>query len=266
MRILVPIKQVAVLEREVVLDGVGSIPPGALRWRTNEWDLCSLQAAMRLRESAGDGEVVIISVGGPPAQEALVAGLARGADRAMRVWDPALADANGLPDSDPLLLAAVLAAVAARERPDVILCGVQSADAANAATGVALAGLLDLAHVAVVAGIERDDERLIVRRELDGGRVEVLRVGMPALLTVQSGIEEACSPTLRELKRARAQPIEELALSQLGLDAEDAGARRGSRTVRLLERERTRAATMIEGPSAAVARRIAALVAEAMGA
>jgi electron transfer flavoprotein beta subunit len=200
--------------------------------------------------------VVAVTVGDEPAEEALRAALGKGADRAVRVWDPVLERA------DPLALAAVLAALAAREEPQLILTGVQSSDAANAATGVALAGLLDWPHVAVVRGIEANGEVLIVERELEGGAAEVLRVRLPALLTIQTGINEPRYATLRAIKQARQQPLDVLALSDLGLDEGRVAEAAGSRTVALSVPERGDGATLLEGSPDAIAGRIAEIIRE----
>ena len=105
------------------------------------------------------------------AEEGLLSCLAKGADRGVRIWD------EGSVGADPLAIARVLAAAVERESPDLVLCGVQSSDAVNGATGIALAGLLDLPHVAVVKPIELDGSAApAVERELEGGLVELLRI------------------------------------------------------------------------------------------
>jgi electron transfer flavoprotein beta subunit len=256
VKILVAVKQVARLEDDFELNGSAAIDPAALDWQLNEWDTFSLEAALQLLENGAGGEVVAVTVGDERSEDGLLACLAKGADRAVRVWEEALAGA------DPLAVASVLAAVAAREQPDLILCGVQSSDAAAAATGVAVAGLLDLTRVAVVNAIERDGERLRVQRELDGGDVEVLSLSMPALLTVQTGINEPRYATLRAIKQARAKPLEVLALCDLALDAAGVHAAAGSRTVRFAAPERGRGAQMLDGSASAIAARIAELVAQ----
>ncbi len=261
MKVLVAVKQVARLGEDFVLDATGTVPAGALDWRRNEWDAFSLEAALAL----GDGEqddLIVVTVGAEQAEESLRAGLAIGADRAVRVWDDALA--IGLAGGDALAVARVLAALAESERPDLILCGAQSSDAANAATGVALAGLLDLPHVAVVSAIERDGERLTVERELEGGASEILRLELPALLTVQTGANRPRRANLRAIKQARAQPISLLSLSDLALDAATVLASAGSRTVRLRERERSASASAIEGAPAEIAARITTIVERAL--
>lgn len=258
MKVLVAVKYVARLEGEPEFDGPAAVAADALEWELNEWDAFSLEAALQLVESGEGGEVVVATVGDEGAEEALLACLAKGADRAVRVWDPALEGA------DALAVAAVLAALAKKEQPDLILGGVQSSDAANAATAVALAGLLDLPRVAVVKAIERDGERLTVQRELDGGAVEVLRLTMPALLTIQTGINEPRYASLRAIKQARSKPLETLGLAELGVDAEQVEAANGSRIVSLAAPERGEGAAMLDGSPSAIAERIAEIVREEM--
>jgi electron transfer flavoprotein beta subunit len=264
MKVLVPVKQVASLDEDFTLDGApdgpAAVPAEALHWKLNEWDGFSLEAALELAEGAQGSEVVVATVGDERAEEGLLACLAMGADRAIRLWDEAFTGA------DALAVANVLAALAAAETPDLILCGVQSADAASAATGVALAGLLDLPRVAVVNAIERDGDRLTVQRELEGGAIEVLRVTLPAVLTVQSGINQPRKPTLRAIKQARGKPPMVLAPADIGLDtpgAPGALAGAGSRTVRLREPARG-GATMLEGAPEEIAARVSELVGEAL--
>jgi electron transfer flavoprotein beta subunit len=257
VKVLVAVKQVAILAEEFELDGADTVPPGALRRRLNELDAHSLEAALTLNEDES-GEVVAATVGDEQAEDALRSCLAMGADRALRIWGEELARA------DALTVAAALATLARVEQPDLILCGAQSSDAADAATGVALAGLLDLPRVAVVTAIERDGDRLVVQRELDGGALEVLRVGTPAVLTVQTGINDPRHATLRAIKQARSKPVTVLAPSELALDAADLEAATGSRRVRLLAPADGASATLLHGAPEQIAAQIAEIVREAV--
>jgi electron transfer flavoprotein beta subunit len=257
VKILVAVKQVALLADEFELDGADTVPPDALRRRLNELDAHAVEAALTLNEGE-PGEVVAATVGDQHAEDALRSCLAMGADRALRVWGEELAGA------DTLAVAAALAALARVEQPDLILCGAQSSDSADAATGVALAGLLDLPRVAVVTAIERDGDRLVVQRELDGGALEVLRLGTPAVLTVQMGINEPRHATLRAIKQARSKPVTVLAPSELALDAADLEAAAGSRTVRLLESAEGTGATLLRGAPERIAAQIVEIVREAV--
>jgi electron transfer flavoprotein beta subunit len=260
VKIVVAVKAVAALDDEFELvDGGAGVDPDYLEWDLNEWDAFSVEAALELRDAAGEGEVVAITVGDDDAQDALLSCLAKGADRGVRVWD------EGLAGADAIAIARVLAAAVERESADLVLCGVQSSDAVNGATGIALAGFLDLTHVAVVKRIERDGDALTVERELEGGLVELVRVRTPALLTIQTGINQPRYATLRAIKQAKEKPLAVVDLDELGLSAADVAASAGSRRVALTTPDRTAGARMLEGSVADVAGQIAQLVKERTG-
>jgi len=216
-------------------------------WEINDWDRFALEAALELRDAHG-GEVVAITVADQGADDLLLDCLATGADRAVRLDDGAL-------EPEPLSIARALAPAVAREEPDLVLCGAQSSDAANGATGAALAGLLDLARVAVVRGLRYDDiaRAFEVDRELEGGLVERISVATPALLSVQTGINRPRRPNLRAIKRAGDKPREVVEVA-------DPGAPAGSRVRRERPPERGAGAEMLEGDAAEIARRIAEII------
>jgi electron transfer flavoprotein beta subunit len=261
VKIVVPVKQVAALDDEFeLLDDGSGVDPDFVERDLNEWDAFSLEAALQLSEAANEGEVVAVSVGDDEATEGLLTCLAKGADRGVRIWDDALHDA------DVLAVARVLAAAVERESPDLVLCGVQSSDAVNGATGVALAAHLGLPHVAVVSGLQFDASSgtATVDRELEGGLVEVLKVKLPALLTIQTGINEPRYANLRAIKQARDKPMDELGLDDLGLDAQAVAAAAGARRRRLRPPEAGGGAEIIDGSPAEAAARIADIVKERM--
>ncbi|MGO9819757.1 MAG: electron transfer flavoprotein subunit beta/FixA family protein [Solirubrobacteraceae bacterium] len=261
MKIVVPIKQVAALDDEFeLLDDGSGVDPEFLEFDLNEWDAFSLEAALQLREGSGDGEVVVVTVGDEEAEEALLGCLARGADRALRIWD------DSLEGADPLAVARVLAGAVAREAPDLVMCGVQSSDAVNGATGVAVAGYLEMPHVAVVKQLDYDaaDSTVTVKRELEGGLAEVLRVHLPALLTIQTGINEPRYANLRAIKQAREKPLEVSTPQQLGVEPAAVAAAAGSRRRELKHPERGEGAEMIDGSPSEVAARIVEIVRDRM--
>jgi electron transfer flavoprotein beta subunit len=263
VKIVVPVKQVAELDDDFeLLDDGSGVDPDFVEFELNEWDAFSLEAALQLREHAGgdDHEVVVVTVGDEESEEALLGCLARGADRALRLWSEECRDA------DSLAVARVLAAAVKRESPDLVLCGVQSSDAVNGATGVALAGYLDLPHVAVVKHLEYApaESTATVKRELEGGLVEVLRVRTPALLTIQTGINEPRYANLRAIKQAREKPLEVSTPDELGLDAGALAAAAGSRRRQLRPPERGTGPEMLGGSAAEVAGRIVEIVRERM--
>jgi electron transfer flavoprotein beta subunit len=261
VKIVVPVKQVAVLDEEFeLLEDRPRVDPDAIEWELNEWDDFSLEAALLLREAEGEGEIVVISVGDEEAEEGLRACLAKGADRALRIWDDALEDA------DALAVARVLAAAVERESPDLVLCGVQSSDAVNSATGVALAAHLGLPRVAVVKALDYDASAgsATVERELEGGLIELLRVRLPALLTIQTGINEPRYANLRAIKQAKEKPLEVTAPGELGLDAEAVEQAAGARVRSLAPPDTGGGAEMLNGSPESVAERIAEIVKERM--
>ncbi|MDQ5832762.1 MAG: electron transfer flavoprotein subunit beta, partial [Actinomycetota bacterium] len=150
--------------------------------------------------------------------------------------------------------------------PDLVLCGVQSSDAVHGATGVALAAHLGLPRVAVVKALDYDAgaRSATVERELEGGLIEQLRVGLPALLTIQTGINEPRYANLRAIKQAKEKPLEVLGLSELGLDEGAVAAAAGSRVRSMAPPDSGGRAEMLNGSPSAVAERIAGIVKEQM--
>jgi tripartite-type tricarboxylate transporter receptor subunit TctC len=150
MKILVAVKQVAFLDDEFEMRDDGrDVDADFFEKDLNEFDHFSVEEAMLIKEAAGDAaEVVIAIVGNEDADDALRTALAKGADRGVRVWDDALAEADGV------AVARVLAKVVEREKPDMVFTGAQSADFGSAVTGMALAGLLGWPHAAVVCNLD----------------------------------------------------------------------------------------------------------------
>src|SRR5262249_13184523 len=149
-------------------------------------------------------EVVVVSVGPEEADEALRKCLAKGADRAVRVWDDAIEG------SDSIAIARVIAAVAKHESPDMLFADVQSSDQSFASTGIAVAGLLRWPHAAVVSQLSYSPGAKSAqgRRELEGGLLQDIEIQCPAVLTIQLGINTPRYASLRAIKQAAAKPIE----------------------------------------------------------
>ena len=202
MKIVVCVKQVWALGDEVEFtDDERDVDPDYLEPALNEWDSFATEEAVRIKERLGDGEVVVVSAGDEDAEDAMRRCLAMGADRAIRV--------EGLAERDPISVARALAEVVRAERPDLVFCGVQSSDSVQAATGTALAELLGLPLVAVVTKIDWPGSGpATVDRELEGGLVDVTEVDTPAVLTIQTGINEPRYATLRAIKQAEQMEIE----------------------------------------------------------
>jgi electron transfer flavoprotein beta subunit len=263
MKILVAVKQVAALDEDFEIRGDGKdVDPDFLVHDLNEWDDFSLEEAVKIKEATqSEVEVVAATVAPQAADEALRKCLAKGADRAIRVWDSALEG------SDPIAIARVLAAVARRENPALLFAGVQSSDQTFAATGIATAAFLGWPHAAVVAHLvyTADGRSATLRRELEGGVLHEVEIECPAVLTIQVGINTPRYASLRSIKQAAAKPIAVLGLGELDLAPEAVGeAGSAARVRRMYVPERGRA-TLIEGSVAEQAARIAAIIKESRG-
>jgi electron transfer flavoprotein beta subunit len=158
--------------------------------------------------------------------------------------------------ADPITVARVLAPIVESESPDLVLAGVQSSDSVQAATGTALAELLGLPRVAVVTNVVWDEGAgtATVRRELEGGLVDVVEVDTPALLTIQTGINEPRYATLRAIKQAEQKEIDVREPASVGEPA--------YRVRRMFVPPKGEGAEMLDGSSANVAQRIAEIVKE----
>lgn len=249
MNIVVCVKQVATLGDEVEFTSdERDVDPDFLEYAINEWDTYATEEAIRIKEAAGDGEVVVVTVGDEDAEDAMRRALAMGADRGIRV------DGEGLPVGDPITTARALAEVVRRENADLVLCGVQSSDAVQGAVGVALAELLGLPRVAVCKKVELQNGKAVVHRELEGGLIDVTEVDLPAVLTIQTGINEPRYATLRAIKQAEQKEIEVVEPSDLGQPA--------ARVRRMFVPPKGEGAELLGDDPAEVAKKIKAIVEE----
>jgi len=216
MKILVTVTEIAEADDEFEIDGL-SIDDRYLTYDLNEWDDYAIEEAVQVSEAGDDVEVVTATIGPERAEETIRQGLAKGADRAVRVWDDALADVDLL---DSATKARLLAAVAREEEPDLILSGVQSADAAFAATGVAMAAELGYEWAAVVNQLDLDEDAGVanVHRELEGGVEELTAVELPAVFTIQTGINEPRYASLRGIRQAQSKPLDVMTPDELGVE------------------------------------------------
>lgn len=255
LRILVAVKQIGKLGDEFKFsDDQRSIPSEYFEYLLNEWDDTALEQALQTVEKHGGGEVVVVTVGPPSAEDTLRKALAKGAHRGVRVWDESLADA------DPIAVARLLAGVARQEQPDLIFTGAQSGDQANAATGTALARLLGLPRAALVVATEWDGgTRIRVTRELEGGVQHRVEMATPAVITMQTGANVPRYATMRMVKQAKDKPIVAVSLDQGTVD------QRFASVGRVFVPEATRA-MMLEGNAAEMAAKVIDIIREKMGA
>ncbi|MEE8187929.1 MAG: heterodisulfide reductase-related iron-sulfur binding cluster [Kiloniellales bacterium] len=254
VRILVAVKHVAVLGDDYAFTADGrDVQPEYLEYLLNEWDDAALEEALLTVEKLGGGEVVAVAVGPEDAEVSLRKVLAKGADRAIRVWD------DGLTGADPVTVARALAGVAVQEQPDLILAGAQSADHAHGATGVALARILGLPHAAVVVDMGWDGGSLLkVTREMEGGVRHGFEMPAPAVLTIQTGANTPRYATMRMIKQAKQKPLTVLDGAPV-LDGS------GGYVVRRMYTPVQTKAQMLEGSADDIAAAIAGIIREKRG-
>ena len=260
MKILVPVKQVSVLddEFEIRADNL-DVDEDYFEKDFNEFDHFAVEEALLIKEAAGDTpEVVIVTVGDDDADDALRTALAKGADRGIRVWDDTLNNADGIS------VAKILAKVVEREAPDMVFTGAQSADFGTATTGMALAGLLDWPHAAVVSKLDYSSgaTTATLHRELEGGLEEIMTIACPAVLSIQLGINQPRYASLRGIRQARQKPVDELTLEDLDLAESDVAP---AARVRKMYAPEKGQAEIIEGSVAEQAARLAEIIKEMRG-
>jgi electron transfer flavoprotein beta subunit len=175
----------------------------------SEWDTYAIEEALRLKEAAGDGEVVVVSMGPERAMDALRKALAMGADRAVLVSDPSLEGA------DLLATARVLAGALERESPDVMLFGQQSADGGGACLPAAVAERMRRPVVSQVSELVVDGGVLTGKRQTEFG-YDTIRAPLPALVAVADSINTPRYPSLKGIMGAKKKPQETLSASDVG--------------------------------------------------
>ena len=201
MQIAVCIKQVPTREWQPRLtDNRRYIREQDASWELNEPDAYALEESLRLRERHG-GEVVVCAAGPPRVAQVLREALARGADRAIHVDDDSLGSA------DAMAVADVLADAVRDDRFDLILTGLQSDDQGHAQTGVLLAARLGLPHATIIMEVAIDQGQLRVKRELEGGWFQWVGMPLPAVLTIQSGINQLRYATLKGIMAAKKKDV-----------------------------------------------------------
>jgi len=201
MKTAVCIKQVVTREWPLrVNDGKTWIRDADATFELNEPDAYALEEALRLKEKHG-GEVVVCSAGPARAAQVLREALARGADRAVHVESDALATA------DAAAVAEALAAALRDEKVDLVLTGLQSDDQGLGQTGVILAEKLGMPHATIIMEVQASESGLRVKRELEGGWFQWIALPLPALLTIQSGINQLRYATLKGIMAAKKKEI-----------------------------------------------------------
>ena len=250
MRIAVLIKAVVEPESRIELGTDGEVQRANFRYELNEYDLYAVEEGIRMAELY-EAEVTVVSAGPEEAVQSLRKGLAMGATDAIFV---PVEESMG----DAFLSATVLAAALKPIQPDLVLAGVESNDLGGSQVGVLVAEQLGYVAATMTISVEvGNDGVLNVRRELEGGNFVDVNLQMPAVLTIQTGINEPRYPSLKGIMAAKRKDLVRLELSSLDLD--------GHEMVETIEysyppqRER---AQMLEGSSETIAGELVSLLRE----
>jgi electron transfer flavoprotein beta subunit len=205
MKIAVCIKEVVTRESRLRVDDQKTwIRSADASFGLNEPDAYALEEALRLKEKHG-GEVVVCCAGAARATQVIRDALARGADRAIHV------EGDALTAADAATIAGALAAAIRDERFDLVLSGLQSDDQGFGQVGVVLAEKLGMPHATIIMDVQVQDGGLRVKRELEGGWFQWLALPLPALLTIQSGINQLRYNTIKGIMAAKKKEIRSVA-------------------------------------------------------
>ncbi|MEM2454708.1 MAG: electron transfer flavoprotein subunit beta/FixA family protein [Candidatus Bathyarchaeia archaeon] len=218
MDIVVCVKHVPdTAEAEIRIDASGKdIEKRGLVFDINEWDDYAVEEAVRIKEKFG-GTVTVVTVGPEDADNTLRKCLARGADKAIRLTD------SKVFGSDAYAIAKILYNIIKSMHFDLVLTGAQTSDDGSAIVGPVLAEFLGIPHVTMVKKIEFKDGKAVVNRELEGGFEEMLEVDLPALFTIQTGINEPRYVSIMAIRRAMQKEIKVMTLADIGLSEKDVG-------------------------------------------
>lgn len=201
MKIAVCIKRVLDMEARFRIGADrSSVDETGLKFDISDFDTYAIEAALQLREKAGQGEVVAISLGPDAAQETIRKALSMGADRGIHL------KVDRIP-FDAFAIASALAAELGAGNYDLILFGKLSIDSANQAVGPIVAELLDLPCVTAISKLDITDKRGTAQRELEGAS-EIVEFPLPAVLTVDEGMNKPRLPSLKGIMGAKKKPIE----------------------------------------------------------
>ncbi len=233
MKIAVCIKQVVTRDWPLRVDESATwVRDRDASFEMNEPDAYALEAALRLKEEHG-GEVVVCSAGPSRVGQVLREALARGADRALHIESDELAGA------DARTVAGALASALGPESADLVLTGLQSDDQGFGQTGVVLAELLGIPHSTIIMEVELQESRVRVKRELESGWFQWVTMPTPALLTIQSGINQLRYATLKGIMAAKKKEIRKISA--------DAAPDAGYAIAKLYVPEKSKATVFIDG-------------------
>jgi electron transfer flavoprotein beta subunit len=212
VNIIVCIKQVPAKDAPLSIAG-NWIRESDIGFEMNEPDSYALEEALRLKEKHG-GEVIVLSMGPDRVKQTIKEALAKGADRGIHIADDQFAQLDALGSAKSL------AAAIKQQKHDLVLTGLQSDDHGFGQTGVLLAGMLDVPHATIIMAIEVDGQKMKLKRELEAGWFQHIECPLPAVLTIQSGINKVRYATLKGIMAAKKKEMVTITRESLGVSIE----------------------------------------------
>lgn len=259
MKIVVCVKEVPDMESRFKLDTKNhAIHEEDLVHKINIFDEFAVEAALQIKESLNDGsEVIIVLMGHERASQTIKKCFAMGGDWGIHLNDPAFEG------SDTFVTARVLKNSIKDIKPDLVLAGVQAEDNLQAQVGQSLAELLGFVHSTNITKLilNSDKKSITVNRELENGKEEILDLQLPALLTIQSGMNNPRYPSLPGIMKAKTKRLEKWGPSNIGMSADEVGIKANRREiVDLFLPESGKEAEMIQGDAKEAARKLIAIL------
>ncbi len=254
MNIIVCIKRVPMTQEvDLEIDELEKdVQKNALAFVVNDWDNYAIEEAVLLQEKYG-GTVTAVTIGTEEDEEVLRRALAMGADKAIRI-DP------GDLGLDGFVTSRILAEVVKGREYDLVLTGLQADDYNCGMVGMMLAEHLGIAHAAAVTGIEPDGNEATIRVELEGGMDGVSKIRFPALMSVQTGINEPRYVSIMGIRKAGKKELNVIEVGDLGLSEDDLTQR--TTVEKAFLPPETEGAEIIEGDPSTVAEKIIRVLAE----
>src|SRR5258706_12680191 len=206
-------KQVPQKDAPLKLNDAGTWIRDDVSYEVNEPDAFALEEALRQKEKHS-GEVVVITAGPARALQVLREALAKGADRAIHLEDDAFVGLDAY-NTARAIAAAIVIDQGKDEKFDLIFTGLQSDDYGYAQTGVILAEILGWPHATIIMHIEKNEAGIRVKRELEAGFFQFVDVPLPAVLTIQSGINKLRYATLIGIKQAKTKPMRKVTMGEV---------------------------------------------------
>lgn len=219
MKIGVCLKQVPASDTRIKVNAEGTgIVTDEVKWEVNPYDEFALEAALQLKEAGKATEVVILTVGEPASEQRIKDGLARGADSAIRLDDPAFAG------SDSLGIARVLAAAAKKAELGLVLCGKQAIDGDSSQVPAMMAELLNWPQITDISQLDVDGTTARAQRAAGAGNKDVIEATLPVVLSCDKGLNTPRFASLRGIMMAKRKKIEVWNAADLGVDSAQVGA------------------------------------------